>query len=277
MIFSKFKNLKNSAGVVRFIEKFGLTTKAKLKDEVKKHEEEVKRAETKKRETEITAEKEKRRLAEKKIKEIEENIVKIKQIEKEKRKVEVAAAAEKEKVKLLEKMKKGLEKEVQKKTAEIVETSKRRLEFITTTSHELRTPLSVLKVNLDMLLEKPDLKVTREQKKLLKEIDEEADHMTTVLADLVEASNMEKREGYLRKKWFWLAPLIRELYNKKLQTLTAAKHSLLKQWLMSQALTSYQSKARPCFLNMLARVKGRFVRFLKKLSRPHPVLYFLMS
>ena len=110
---------------------------------------------------------------------------------------------------------KNLEEKVQLRTEELKVINQKleksielKSQFIADASHELRTPLTIIKGNLDISLLDEKAK-TNELRDTLKSIDEEVNHMSGILADLMILTHAGAGKLNLKKADALLGPLLK--------------------------------------------------------------------
>jgi two-component system NtrC family sensor kinase len=98
---------------------------------------------------------------------------------------------------------------------ELKKLDRLKTDFISTVSHELRTPMTSIKGFIKLILVEELGPITPQQRECLSVADQEADHLTHLINDLLDISRIEA--GRLQFTWARLAP--GELIAQVLQTL----------------------------------------------------------
>jgi two-component system phosphate regulon sensor histidine kinase PhoR len=83
-------------------------------------------------------------------------------------------------------------------------------DFISVASHELRTPVTALKASLQLLDKMKDRPTTEMTSKLIQQANKSMNKMSTLIEDLLNATNMTEGQLQLKKSWFNLYDLIHE-------------------------------------------------------------------
>jgi signal transduction histidine kinase len=96
-------------------------------------------------------------------------------------------------------------------------------ELLSMVSHELRTPLSVIKGNISALLGRKKWNEA-EQRDFLRDIDQETDYLTRLVANLLDMSRLEVGAMQLDKDWYHISEIL-EWIEGALNTITK-KHTI---------------------------------------------------
>ena len=83
-------------------------------------------------------------------------------------------------------------------------------DFVANVSHELKTPLTIIKTHSETLLES-DIEDKEVEKRMLRRIDEEADHMRDIVRDLLTLARLENNQEAIIYKRMKLKPFIDNL------------------------------------------------------------------
>lgn len=84
-------------------------------------------------------------------------------------------------------------------------------EFITFVSHEIGTPLSIIKGNIELLIEGEFGKLNNEQKKRLNTVQKNIDRLTKIIRDTMELMKIENNKLILNKELNSISELAREI------------------------------------------------------------------
>jgi len=96
--------------------------------------------------------------------------------------------------------------------------------FVSNVSHELRTPLSVIKLYVSNLLQYYDRLDESKRLELLRTIKTQADTLHSLIEDILHLSRFDTGRVPLKREWFDLAALAREMLEE--QRLTAENQGL---------------------------------------------------
>lgn len=87
-------------------------------------------------------------------------------------------------------------------------------EFITFVSHEIGTPLSIIKGNIELMVEEEFGKLNNEQKKRLKTVLQNIDRLTKIIRDTMELMKIESDKLSLNKELFSITKLASEIVSE---------------------------------------------------------------
>jgi PAS domain S-box-containing protein len=134
-----------------------------------------------------------------------------------------------------------------------IEADRSKTEFIATASHELRTPLASIKGYIDLFQLLGSANLNEQQREFLKVMKRQADHMTSLVNDLLEMARVDR--GALRVNPTWnsvsaaldevLTSMHEQIRLKQIQVQTRVSENLPSLWIDTQHL-------RRILLNLLS-------------------------
>jgi signal transduction histidine kinase/HAMP domain-containing protein len=93
----------------------------------------------------------------------------------------------------------------------VVEADRSKTEFIATASHELRTPLASIKGYIDLFQLLGAASLSEQQREFLKVMKRQADHMTSLVNDLLEMARVDRGALRVNPTWNGLSLAIEEV------------------------------------------------------------------
>lgn len=139
--------------------------------------------------------------------------------------------------------------EVSKNLAVREKLEKQKDEFIGIASHELKTPITTMKAYTQILEKRLAQKGDKTDRQLIRNIDEQANRLTTLVDDLLNVSKLESGTVTFHKKPFNLNNLITKVIGD--MQLSTNNHKIIKEGKIADKVTGDEGRIEQVLTNLL--------------------------